>query len=395
MLDEPELFEAPQESEMSEGPQPDPKRKVLFLFSDTGGGHRSATEALVEALELEFPGRFETSMVDFFREYYPSPLRFAPELYPPISRVPKAWGLSWKASDGRGRTRAVSTLAYPYVRRATRRLLRENPADLIVSVHPLVNSTIMRSMRRAPRPYITVVTDLVSTHAFWFDRRADLVVVATEEARQKAIEYGIAEGNLRVIGLPVSDAFNNPIPNREQWRAEHGWANDRPVVLMVSGGDGMGPVRRVVKAINDARLNASLVVICGRNEELRGDLSRVDWNIPVHLYGFTKEMPAFMSAADMLVTKAGPGSISEGFICGLPMVIYARLDGQEDGNVQYAVEQKAGVWAPRPREVVETLRRWIEDPQARAEAVEASTRAARPQAAREIARVIADQMDVR
>jgi 1,2-diacylglycerol 3-beta-galactosyltransferase len=373
----------------------DPKKQVLFLFSDTGGGHRSATEAMREALELEYPGRFESRMVDFFRQYYPSPLKFAPELYPPISRVPNAWGLSFKASDGKGRTKAVNTMAYPYVRRAIRRLLQENPADLIVSVHPLVNSTLMRAMRKAPRPYVTVVTDLVSTHAFWFDRRADLVVVATEQAQEKAIEYGIPEGNLRVIGLPVGEAFNHPMPDRAAWRTAQGWANDRPAILMVSGGDGMGPVKRVAKAINEAGLKASLVVICGRNEELKADLKKVDWQLPVHLYGFTKEMPAFMAAADMLVTKAGPGSISEAFISGLPMVIYARLAGQEDGNVSYVVEQNAGVWAPRPREVVDALRTWVEDPQARAEAAAASARAARPDAARHIARVIADQLGIR
>ncbi len=380
---------------MSDIPDSDPKKRVLFLFSDTGGGHRSATEALIEALELEFPGRFETRMVDFFRQYYPSPLKFAPELYPPISRVPNAWGLSFKASDGKGRTKAVSTMAYPYVRRAIRRLLYENPADLIVSVHPLVNSTLMRAMRRAPRPYVTVVTDLVSTHAFWFDRRADLVVVATEQAKEKAIEYGIPEGNLRMIGLPVGDAFNHQLPDREAWRAERGWANDRPVILMVSGGDGMGPVKRVAKAINEAGLKASLVVICGRNEELKSDLGKVDWQMPVHLHGFIKEMPQFMAAADMLVTKAGPGSISEAFISGLPMVIYARLAGQEEGNVSYVVEQKAGVWAPRPRDVVDALRGWVADPQARAAAAEASAQAARPEASRLIARVIADQLGIR
>lgn len=380
---------------MSDSPDSDPKKRVLFLFSDTGGGHRSATEALIEALELEFPGRFETRMVDFFRQYYPSPLKFAPELYPPISRVPNAWGLSFKASDGKGRTKAVNTMTYPYVRRAIRRLLYENPADLIVSVHPLVNSTMMRAMRRAPRPYVTVVTDLVSTHAFWFDRRADLVVVATEQAKEKAIEYGIPEGNLRVIGLPVGDAFNHPLPDREAWRTERGWANDRPVILMVSGGDGMGPVKRVAKAINKAGLKASLVVICGRNEELKADLGKVSWQLPVHLYGFTREMPEFMAAADMLVTKAGPGSISEAFISRLPMVIYARLAGQEDGNVSYVVEQKAGIWAPRPREVVDALRCWVEDPRARAAAAEASAKAARPEASRLIARVIADQLGIR
>lgn len=380
---------------MSEGQDSEPTRRILFLFSDTGGGHRSATEAMIEALNLEYPGRFECRMVDFFRQYYPSPLKFAPELYPPISRVPKAWGLSFRASDGKGRSKAVNTMAYPYVRKAIRRLLHENPADLIVSVHPLVNTTLMRAMRRSPRPYVTVVTDLVSTHAFWFDRRADLVVVATEQAREKAEGYGIAEGNLRVIGLPVSDAFNHQLADREAWRIEHGWANDRPVILLVSGGDGMGPVKRVARAINEAGLQASLVVICGRNTELKADLERINWQIPVHLYGFTKDMAQFMAASDMIVTKAGPGSISEAFISKLPIVVYARLAGQEDGNVTYVVDQQAGVWAPRPREVVEALRVWVEDPSARAQAAAASARAARPGAARQIARVIADQVGVR
>ena len=299
-------------------PQPDAARKrILFLFSDTGGGHRSATEAMIEALEDGYPGRFETHMVDFFREYYPRPLKYAPEIYPPMSRVPSAWAFSWRVSDGKGRTRAVNNLAYPYLRKAAQRLVRENPADLIVSVHPLVNTTLARAMRKAPRPFITVVTDLVSTHAFWFDRRADLVVVPTDQAREKAVEYGVAEGNLRVIGLPVAAGFSHPLPDRAGWRAEQGWGNDRPVVLLLSGGDGMGPVRRVAKAINEARLPVSLAVICGRNAELLADLQEVDWRIPVHLYGFTSRMPEFMAAADIAVTKAGPGTISEAFIAGL------------------------------------------------------------------------------
>jgi 1,2-diacylglycerol 3-beta-galactosyltransferase len=349
---------------------------------------------MIEALDLEFPGRFENTMVDFFRKYYPSPLRFAPEIYPPISRVPQAWRFTFKASDGRNRSRAVTQISYPYVRRGAQRLIRENPADLIVSVHPLVNTHLMRAMRNSPRPYITVVTDLVSTHALWFDRRADLVVVATDEAREKAIEYGIAEGNLRVIGLPVADRFNHHPDDRMAWRERMGWRTDLPVILLVGGGDGMGPLKRVAKAINEAELAATLVVICGRNAELRADLERVDWNMPVHLYGFTTEMPQFMAASDMLVTKAGPGTISEAFISGLPLVLYSRLPGQEDGNVSYVEKLRAGVWAPRPREVVDALRRWVEDPPAREKAAAASRRAAKPDAARQIARLIADQVGV-
>ena len=92
-----------------------------------------------------------------------------------------------------------------------------------------------------------------------------------------------------------------------------------------------------------------LVAICGRNDQLRQRLEALPWTMPHHLYGFTKQMPEFMAASDMLVTKAGPGTISEGFIAGLPLVLYARLPGQEDGNVQYVVKKRAGVWAPRPQ----------------------------------------------
>jgi 1,2-diacylglycerol 3-beta-galactosyltransferase len=59
-------------------------------------------------------------------------------------------------------------------------------------------------------------------------------------------------------------------------------------------------------------------------------------------------MPNFMCSADILLTKAGPGTISEGFISGLPMILYSRMPGQEDGNVSYVVNQGAGVWAPEP-----------------------------------------------
>ncbi|MCA0253073.1 MAG: glycosyltransferase [Actinobacteria bacterium] len=370
------------------------RKRLLFLFSDTGGGHRSATEALIEALDLEFPGRFDSSMVDFFRDYYPRPLNRAPEIYPEISRVPQAWGFSWKATNTRGGSNAINDLSYPYLRKAAKRLVAENPADLIISVHPLVNRHLARAMRKSPRPFITVVTDMVSTHAFWFDRRADLVVVPTEQAKAKAIRYGIPAGNLRVVGLPVAQRFLEPLPDRDAWRQSMGWRTDLPVVLVVGGGDGLGGVKRIAKALNSSDLKATLVVICGRNEELRQDLEAVDWQLPAHIYGFTREMPAFMRAADIMVTKAGPGSISEAFICGLPIVLYSRLPGQEDGNVDYVVEGGAGVWAPRVRDAQAVIRQWVKDPASREAVARASQSLARPGASQQIARLIAEQVGV-
>ena len=106
------------------------KPHILFLFSDTGGGHRSAAEAIIEALELEFDGAVTTEVVDFFKEYAPPPLNRAPDLYPDMVRIPELWGLGFKISDGRARARAITASLWPYVGRAARKLVKNHPCDM-------------------------------------------------------------------------------------------------------------------------------------------------------------------------------------------------------------------------------------------------------------------------
>ena len=130
---------------MEPRPQPD-KRKIVFLFSDTGGGHRSACEAIIEAMNLEFPGEFNMEMVDFLREYAPPPLDMAPEIYPTLSRMPDMWKLGYKASDGELRTRFMTYITWPYVRRSLTRLLLDHPCNLLVSIHQLANAPVLRAL---------------------------------------------------------------------------------------------------------------------------------------------------------------------------------------------------------------------------------------------------------
>ena len=66
-----------------------------------------------------------------------------------------------------------------------------------------------------------------------------------------------------------------------------------------------------------------------------------------------------MQASDVLITKAGPGTISEAFISGLPLILFSKMPGQEDGNVSYVVENGAGVWAPEPHQTVAELKYWL------------------------------------
>lgn len=373
---------------------PDKAPHILFLFSDTGGGHRSATEAVIEAMQIEYGERISTQMLDIFKEVLPRPLNMLPRWYPYMARMPQAWGLGYRASDGRRRVRLISESSWPYVRRAMRRTIKRHPSSLIVSVHALATAPFLRALGRNRPPFITLVTDLVTTHAWWYHPGVDLCLVPTEEARQRALRYHMHPEQVRVVGLPVADRFCQPLGDETVLRQRLGWPINQPVVILVGGGEGMGPLEEVAKAIARSGLDMALVVVCGRNQGLKERLQAHSWPIPTHIYGFVREMPDFMRAADVLVTKAGPGTITEAINAGLPMILYSRLPGQEDGNVSYVVSQGAGVWAPTPAEIVAALRRWVQDPAARQQAAQTCLRLARPQAAREIAHILAEQVKV-
>ena len=372
-------------------PRPRPPH-ILFLYSDTGGGHRSAAEAIIEAIQLEFPGQATTEMVDVFRQYAPRPLNYAPEIYPVLTRMPHMWSMGYRVIDGRRRVRNLYYAVWPYVRTSMQRLLREHPSDMVVSVHQLPNFPVMWAMGRERRRFVTVVTDMVSTHAAWYNPRADLVIVPTAQAKERALAMGLRSEQVRVVGMPVAEKFTSISGSRAELRARFGWPQDRPVVLLVGGGDGMGPLGQAVKAIDAAGLPVHLAVVCGRNQKLLADLKAHNLRLPHSLYGFVREMPEMMRAADVIVTKAGPGTISEAFIAGLPIILYSRLPGQEDGNVSYVVDEGAGVWAPEPARVVSTLSDWLAHPAARERVAADSSRLARPQATRQIARLLAEQV---
>jgi len=371
---------------------PNKKPHILFLFSDTGGGHRSATEAIIEALQLEYKDQFTCEKVDIFKDYAPRLLNRMPDWYPYMVKAPQLWGASFHVTDGRPQARAIIATLWPAAARTARTIIRNHPSDLVVTVHPLATSWILKALGKNRPPFITVVTDMVTTHALWFDQRSDAILVPTEIARQRAIQYGMEPGTVKVVGQPVARKYCVPSGDKASVREKLGWPQDKFIALAVGGGEGMGPLGQTSRAIADSGLDVALVIVAGRNERLKSSLEKTHWQVPTFIYGFTRDMPDFMRAADVLVTKAGPGTIAEAFNAHLPIILFAKLPGQEDGNVTYTVKEGAGVWAPTPQRVVSTLRTWVTDQDAREKVVKACRRVARPNSSIEIAHVVGDRL---
>ncbi len=376
--------------------KPNPRKPhIVFYFSDTGGGHRSAAEAIIEAVHLEYKNNVTTEMVDFFKDYAPPPFNRVGEMYPYMVKAPRLWQASFYATDGRAQARVITATTWPIASRGAKALVRQHPADLIVTVHPFANTFALRALGKDRPPFINVVTDMVTTHALWYDKRADLILVPTKQAYENAIRFNMPPEKVRVVGLPVADKYCKPLGRKSTLRKKLGWTLDKPIVLLVGGGEGMGPLAKTARAIDASGLDVGLVIVCGRNQRLKATLEAERWENPTFIYGFTRDMPDFMRASDFIVTKAGPGTIAEALNAELPIILYSKLPGQEDGNVTFVEEEGAGVWAPKPQDVVRALTRWVSRPAEKQKVIENCRRAGRPEAARVIARTIGKMLGMK
>ncbi|MBY0490762.1 MAG: hypothetical protein K2R93_13045 [Gemmatimonadaceae bacterium] len=370
---------------MSAPPLESPLR-ILIAFSDTGGGHRAAARHLQAAFErIGTPVSIE--LVDPYAMSGRWPFNRLQAAYPKVvGGAAWLWRTGFRLTNSRLVTATAQLMAWPVLRRTFRGLREDRSPDVIVSTHPLLTSPLRRAFRETP--IAVVVTDLVSGHVSWYHRLADLIVTPTRAASAQAMAGGVPRERVRELGLPVDPSFAARPHDRPILSAPLGWSTERPTVLLIGGGDGVGPIEQLAEAIDRAGLPCDLAVVTGRNAALADRLRVRAWRGTVHVYGFVHELGAMMRAAHTVVTKAGPGTICEAFAAGCPVVLFGAIPGQETGNVDFVVNAGAGVWAPRVDQVVQTLTHWMIGEDGRgawARASAAALAAARPQAADAIA----------
>lgn len=341
--------------------------KILILMSDTGGGHRASAQALAAAFAERFGERFQTEIVDLWSDHTSWPINQLPKTYRwMVTDALWLWKFAWKMSERDGPTTGVLALMGRWVSPSMRRLFREQKPDLVISVHPLMQHIplwLMRKQMGLRIPFVTVITDLVSINPTWFHPDVDRCFVASQEAVRRARRAGLLDRQIRLLGLPIRPAFARPAGEKGALRRALGLEEDRMTALLVGGGEGMGPVGAIARAAADRLAQdgraAQLVVICGRNQKLREELAAHPWPLPVRVEGFVQNMPEWMTASDCVVTKAGPGTIAEGLVCGLPILLTGFIPGQEEGNVPFVTENGVGAFCAEPGEIGGILSRWF------------------------------------
>jgi processive 1,2-diacylglycerol beta-glucosyltransferase len=370
------------------GPTPGPR--IAILHATAGNGHRRAAQAIAAAIQQLDPDVVvrEVDTLVFASRFYRS--AYAQSYNVMAARAPRLWGLlyrSWETAPGRRATPGARLMDRMNLRRLARVVERERP-DAIVCTHflPVEALSPMRARGDLDVPLHVVITDF-ATHPIWALPDVDHWFVAGPRAADDLAQQGVPRERIEATGIPVEPRFAESI-GRDAARARLGFDAARPVVLVMGGGHGVGPLAEVAQRLADLAARPQVVVVCGTNTSLRAaiDATAAARAGEVRTLGFTNEVDALLEASDLLVGKAGGLTCSEALVKGVPMVIFRPTPGQEVRNTEVLVAGGAAVHVESAAEVESAVDHLLADGLARGRMRAAAAALGRPDAAMTIAR---------
>jgi processive 1,2-diacylglycerol beta-glucosyltransferase len=368
-----------------------PKR-VLVLSASVGAGHLRAAQAVELALRELDPSAvvknvdvLELTNAAFRRLYGKAYLDL-------VNMAPHVLGYFYDLLDRPRRKGDRSDrlrLAVEKVNlRAFVKFLEAEPCDVIVNTHFLPAEIIasLRGKGRFRTPQFTVTTDF-ETHRLWVNQPCDHYFTATDEGAAYLQHWGVPASDTTVTGIPIHPAFSKP-KDRADCLRRQGLVGDRPIVLQLAGGFGVGPIEQIYRGVLEVATPLEIVVVAGRNTEAKKQLDRV--RVPARhrakLLGFTDQIDELMAVADVVLSKPGGLTTSEVLARGAAMAIVNPIPGQESRNSDFLLENGAAIKINNIGTLPHKVTQLLADPRRLATIKTAARRLGRPQAAFDVAR---------
>lgn len=344
------------------------RKRLEFFYVEAGGGHKSAATALKAVIDAQNRPWDVTltnlnhvaSSTDVFKTLTGRGLE---DWYNWMLK--KGWTLGAAPA-----MRPMHALIWLFGGTLTSLLKQhfqnQSRPDLVVSLIPHFNRYLYRAVRQYSDrvPFATVITDFADIPPrVWLERQEQYVACGTGKAVQQAYSFGLPPDRvLPASGMILRPAFYEVKPvDRDAERAKLGLKPGVPTALVLFGGEGASSMTGIARRLSESRLDLQLILMYGRNKELGAKLRRLKLRIPVHVQGFTTDVPLFMQIADFMLGKPGPGSISEALAMRLPVIVdhNAWTMPQERYNADWLIENQLGMVVKSWRQVAEAARQML------------------------------------
>lgn len=351
------------------------KKKFLFLYLNTGGGHRAAANVLKQCLADADPETEVTLVNAFDTHNFMGKLFFEKSYHFATNWDPGLYSSFYRMTDSHRFQKLILFFTNHKLMKYFERIIdEEKPTDVIV-FHFLVVDAVKRVLKKkgSSARVWNIVLDPFTCHSSWFYRNDINYLVYSELIKADAIRHGIPEQNITVIPFLLGKKFRTlPSPDEvSSLKKKLSLPEDRKILLLSGGGEGLPNMISIVNECVRRRERFTVCVVCGRDVTARRTLSLLaakernfshpEDMVDIRVYGFVDNMDELVKCCDCAVIKAGPASMVEALFQKKPVVLCNFIYGQEIGNVEFAIRNHVGVFKTRSEDILDYVEKLFGD----------------------------------
>lgn len=366
-----------------------PKR-IMVLTLSFGSGHVRAAQEIASEIENKFP-ETKVRLIDAL-ENCSLPFRafYVWTYWAMIRCAPRVWEKFFNSRRERGDRQTAPVWVW---KKGCKRVFDEIKSfvpDAIVAceVGACEIAVIARRENLTDAEIINVITDF-EAEPIWVKPEIGKYAAASSEVRNQLINWGAEASKIEVSGIPVGEKFTRKYDSRRT-RARYGISDSKPLVLLMGGGMGPTQMDEVAKQLLKSQTPMHVFAVAGHDKKAKRKLQllRSTQAVSLTVFGWTRDVPALMQAASVLVTKPGGLTTAEAAVCRAPMILFDAIPGPELRNAQKFTDDGAAISSKGSSATANAVIALLNDENRRAEMKRNLAKLAKPRATEEIVELI-------
>ena len=370
------------------------KKRVLLMYISKNSGHHHASLAIESAFR-ELSDNIETLNVDSFSYTNPILEQVINRTYMSvIRRTPGVWNYLYDNPDVVRKTQKLRESIHKYNSQKMKNLLEDFKPQAVICTQAFPCGIVAdyKKTNNSSMVLAGVLTDY-APHAYWFSDKVDFYFVPSEEARERLATNGIPKDRIKLTGIPIDTKFKRVI-NTKKVADSLGLSGDKPTILVMGGSQGVGPIKEIIKILNNSTMDFQIIVVAGGNKKLSRYLTKRlgRFRKKTLVFGYTDNIDELMEISSLVIGKPGGITISEATAKRLPLLIVKPIPGQERMNTDHLVKNKVAIKVDRLQDINVFVRELLSNPWALKNMQEHVRKFAKPNSAIEIAQTILERI---
>lgn len=344
------------------------KKKYLFVYLKTGGGHLAPARALFNYMNKHFADSAEPKLIYGF-EKTPRWVQYIIEDGYRMLQYTGKWFFEFLYAINKVPiiARITCLLIAPFVRKYLEDVIIKEQPDKIVIFHFFLIIPVFKILRKKNLsiPVITVITDPFTPHTMWFLVKNQNFIVFSKELERKVLKKRRGY-QAHIFPFVIDDKFSKTLSSDEvvAVKKKYGYDPNKKMLLILGGGDGIPKGEKILEELLKSNIKSEIGIVCGKNEVLQKGAENLKQNYKAEhltIYGYIDFIYELINISDVVLTKCGASTIMEILNLKKVPVVNDYIWEQEQGNVDYLIEKKLGIYEPKIKRLPQTIKNLLED----------------------------------